>query len=221
FNNRPFNNPTELMQVPHSHSSKLLSDFMFQDPTQAWFNMYFSPGVPPAISQVNVPYGHLLNYFWTASNPTANDAMELSRLFDFVETRTPYLATEKYYNPNLFVTGNQAPAGFRPPLNYLSRFREPGRININTIFDNLVWDAAVRGSPTMCTLNSPEGDGGQFLLRMAVNRQGWGAAPGDLLSLNYNATFPSYFSNPFRTADSADMMPPIPTQLRQSAANGG
>lgn len=228
FNNRPFNNPSELMHVPCWHSSKLLEKFIFQDPTApppGWTNMYDPPN--KATGFVNVPYGHLLNFFWTASASTANDAMEMSRLFDFIETRTPYIGTEKYYNPVGFQSPNPAPAGFRPPFNYLSRFRDPGRININTTFSDNVWNAAVRGSPTMCTLNPPfEGDGGQFLARVALNRQGWGNNAGDLLTLAYDANYPSYFSNPFRTADSADMMPPNSNaapqfQPRKSAADGG
>jgi hypothetical protein len=221
FNNRPFNNPAELMNVPCWHSSKVLEHFIFEDHTATnWTNMYLRqfPAVP------NAPYGHLLNFFWTASGANANDAAELSRIFDFVETRSPFVDTEKYYNPYQFFSGNPAPAGFRPPFNYLSRFREPGRININTIFDDNVWNAAVRGSPAMCTFpqNTGEGDGGQFLLRLAMNRQGWGSNPTDLLTTsNYDVTQPSYFSNPFRTADSADMMPNNPATLRQTAANGG
>lgn len=225
FNNRPFNNPSELLQVPCWHSSKVLEHFIFQDPTgPSWINMY----QPQNALAPNAPYGHLLNFFWTATDATQNNAMEASRIFDFVETRTPYLDTEKYYNPDQFVFGNAAPAGFRPPFNYLSRFREPGRININTIFDNNVWNAAVRGSRDMCTLNPPfEGDGGRFLFRMALNRQGWGTTSADLLTLNYDANYPSYFGNPFRTADSADMMPQNPNgippqfQPRKPAANGG
>jgi hypothetical protein len=170
------------------------------------------------------PYGHLLNFYHTDYN-NGNTASEVSRLFDFVETRTPFIQTEKYYNPAQFVSPNQAPSGFRPPFNYLSRFREPGRININTIFDEGVWNAAVRGSPAMCTFqtNTNEGDGGQFLLRLALNRQGWGAGQGDLLNAtNYFAAYPSFFSNPFRTADSADMMPPTPGNLlRHPPAEGG
>lgn len=219
FNNRPFNNPSELLQVPCWHSSKVLDRFSFQDPTAtAYINMY----QPPNALSPNAPYGHLLNFFWTASDPTQNNAMEAARIFDFVETRTPYIDTEKYYSPDQFLSPTPAPAGYRPPFNYLSRFREPGRMNINTIFDDNVWNAAVRGSREMCTLNPPsEGDGGQFLTRLAINRQGWGTTPNHLLTTDpnlYDPTYPSYFSNPFRTADSADIMP---TVLRQSAAHGG
>jgi hypothetical protein len=231
FNNRPFNNPYELLQVPCQSSSQYLDKFNVQptgqptliDPAppgspQPWYGMY----QPPNFKAPSYPYSHLLNFYHT--DMIGNTASEVSRLFDFVETRTPFIQTEKYYNPTQFVSPNQAPSFFRPPFNYLSRFREPGRININTIFDEGVWNAAVRGSPAMCTFgtNTNEGDGGQFLLRLALNRQGWGAGAGDLLSIpNYNAAYPSFFSNPFRTADSADMMPSIPVNLRHPPAEGG
>ncbi len=140
-----------------------------------------------------------------------------------METRTPYIDTEKYYNPAQFVSPSQAPAGFRPPYNYLSRFREPGRININTIFDEAVWNAAVRGFPGMCSFPAPptgyEGDGGQFLARLVLNRQGYGSTTAEILQVN--STYPSLFSNPFRTGDSADMMPSIPVGLRHPVIDGG
>ena len=146
-----------------------------------------------------------------------------------METRTPYVDTEKYYSPALFSMGNPAPAGFRPPYNYLSRFREPGRMNINTIFDSSVWNAAVRGFPGMCTfpVASNEGDGGTFLGHLVLSRQGYGSTGADVLQ--HNPLYPSLFSHPFRTADSSDMMPPNPnaasippeTLPRKSPAHGG
>ncbi|MFN0022093.1 MAG: hypothetical protein ACKVP0_27915 [Pirellulaceae bacterium] len=228
FNNRPYNNPMELLNVPCWSASSLLKKFSFQnaDPMAlpgTWNNMY-QPQNPQLDSY---PYGHILNFFHSDANG-GNTAPEMSRLFDFVETRTPYSDTEKYYQPDQFLSPNPAPSGYRPPFNYLSRFREPGRININTILDDNVWNSAVRGSRDMCTLNAPnEGDGGRFRFRWALNRQGWGADSTQLLTLNYDPSYPSYFSNPFRTADSGDMMPqnpnsPPPQFLpRKSPANGG
>lgn len=226
FNNRPFITPLEMLQVPSASSSTLLDRFYFQntergtlvDPplAQTWNNMY----QPPNPLSDSFPYGHLLNFFHTDPN-LGNNSPEICRLFDFVETRTPYVDTEKYYNPAQFVSPNQAPAGFRPPYNYLSRFREPGRININTIFDEAVWNAAVRGFPGMCTFatNTNEGDGGQFLARLVLNRQGYGISSADMFQVN--SIYPSLFSNPFRTGDSADMMPAVPVGLRRPVADGG
>jgi hypothetical protein len=226
FNNRPFNNIMELLQVPCWPSSQLLRRFDGQyidpnpmNPPTSWTSMYQPPVLPVPPNQAPLYAPHLLNFFPTSTNPNANStAPEISRLLDYVETRTPYLDTEKNYNPVNFVSGNQAPAGYRPPFNYLSRFREPGRININTILDSNVWDAAVRGFPGMCG-QLPEGDSGTFLLHLVLSRQGYGTNAASMLQ--HNDTFPSLFSHPFRTADSADMMPPLPAQLRRSPAEGG
>ncbi len=227
FNNRPFNSPYELLQVPSRSSSTLLEMFHFQytgqptaldpaPPPATWNNMY----QPQSPNNPYFPYGHILNFFHTDYNG-GNTAAEVARLFDFVETRTPYIDTEKYFNPDQFLSPNPAPFGYRPPFNYLSRFREPGRININTIFDDAVWNAAVRGFPGMCTFqtNTNEGDGGQFLLRLALSRQGYGSTQAELLQVNTG--FPSLFSNPFRTGDSSDMMPSTPATLRHPVAEGG
>ena len=222
FNNRPFNNPMELLQVSCWHSSKVLENHGFEKsaPVSAnWINLYqpINPLYP------NSPYGHLLNFFNTSTNPNgASNAAEIGRLLDYVETRTPYISTEKYYNPAPpvnFAGDPNTPAGYRPPFNYLSRFREPGRININTIFDDNVWNAAVRGFPGMCSLAPPEGDNGLFLSHLVLSRQGYGQSGADILQ--HNPAYPSLFSDPFRTADSADMMPPVPAQLRRSPADGG
>ncbi len=235
FNNRPFNNVMELLQVPAWQSSKLLGKFdgQYLDPTTpSWTSLYQAP--PPGQT---IPYGHLPNFFYTTATPDGpppTDSPEFSRVLDYVETRTPYIDTEKYYRPDApanFATDPNTPAGFRPPFNYLSRFREPGRININTIFDSSVWDAAVRGFPGMCTLNPPnEGDGGTFLRHLVLSRQGYPALGGTGADiLQHNPSYPSLFSNPFRTADSADMMPlnpnaasiPVETHPRKSPAHGG
>jgi hypothetical protein len=52
------------------------------------------------------------------------------------------------FNPSTFSTSPLSETGvFRPPFNVLSRFREPGRININTIFHPRVWAAVLDPNP--------------------------------------------------------------------------
>ena len=50
------------------------------------------------------------------------------------------MGTEKWYNPTHFANASATEATrFRPPFNCLSRFREPGRVNLNTATDARVW----------------------------------------------------------------------------------
>lgn len=206
FNNRPFTSNMELLQVPAWPSSMVLERFTVRSPTAAWPNVY-DPNNPAA------PYGHLLNFFQTTLTPTTNNAPELARILEFLEVPSPYVGTERMYNVGPFLSPAFAPPGYRPPYNTLSRFRDPGRININTIFEAYVWNSAVRGFPGMCTFPSPEGDGtGAFLSDLSLSRQQ--PAPGGTL-LTHDATYPSLLANPFRPATAADLMPSIPAGLRQ------
>jgi hypothetical protein len=126
------------------------------------------------------------------------------RLFDYVEVRSPFAGAEKWYNPSQFVN---LPVGlYRPPFNFMSRFRDPGRININTIFDHPdtttynpdIWSAVVGhrpdgSNPTLADLWD----------EIYTSRQGY-------TGTGMNAAWPTRFGNPFRPADAADLMPNIP-----------
>src|SRR5262249_42900496 len=99
-------------------------------------------------------------------------------------------------------TGGTAPLGvcYRPPFNKLSRFRDPGKVNINTIFDTQIWDSVVGQFPGLRTADN-------FATQLFLSRQGQYGGAGLLAA---NANYPTWFANPFRTADSADLMPPVP-----------
>jgi hypothetical protein len=154
------------------------------------------------------PFGHMLNLFQSSqinanvdnstappsfaqAQTTAVMAPHLFRLFDYVEAPSPYAGTERWYNPTNFT----AMTGYAPPFNKLSRFRDPGRINLNTVYDDDVWDALVAQFPG---LQSVDGFTSQF----ALSRQGDGGTVNVM-----NPVWPTRFGNPFRSADSADLMP--------------
>ena len=58
---------------------------------------------------------------------------------------------------------------FRPPYNYLTRFRDPGRININTIFDAAVGEGLLKGDPSY----DPTLLGGAMFARILQSRRGY------------------------------------------------
>ena len=94
-------------------------------------------------------------------------------------------------------------AGLHPPFNTVSNYRDPGKVNINTIADpaaGAVWNA-IRGASNQQTSTI----GGPAFQDVAVSRQGYGSQ-ATLYQFD-NQQFPSIFSNPFRAPGGADMVP--------------
>ena len=204
WNNRPFTSPLELMLVPWPRSSRLPSRFDMTAPGDP----YTSP---------TPHFQHLLNFFHSEQNTPAH----LYRIFDYMAVRSPYIGAEKWYFPGLDTNGDgdcldagELPgfggppfdieaASFRPPYNRLSRFRDPGRVNLNTV--------AIQGtrSPVLETIFGdfiPAANMGAAVNAIRLSRQGFNDPPGGAL---YNSAFPSMFTNPLRPESSADMMPDI------------
>ncbi len=142
--NRPFANQLELSSVPIYPSSQLLARA---------FSSAFNPstGLPkdpyPASNVNQTGFGYLPNwfndrddtYFSAPGSPTVHET-EWSSMLDYVTVPSRYLATEQYFHVD---TTNPAPPpifGINPPYNHWSRFREPGKVNLNTILDDRVWN---------------------------------------------------------------------------------
>jgi hypothetical protein len=225
WNNRPFSNAMELLNVPASAPGRLALEMTPDYPSlpnssvtpqitsgNNNANPYYDTTAANIAYRAHWPFGHLLNMLQTTlintqpsygggaptfpNAPTsAVTAPHLYRLFDFVEVPSPFAGAERWYNPASF----SAITAYEPPFNKLSRFRDPGRINLNTIFDDDVWDAAISQFPGMRSLDL-------FSTQMALSRQ------GDSGTVNLmNPAYPTRFANPFRPADSADLMPPVGT----------
>ncbi len=161
WNNRPFVSPLELMQVPKSRSSRVLADYSpFEvnsgNPSAPQGGIYSGvTNLPP------LPYsGHLWDLFQsvapTAGNPPATTDPRLYGILEYVQVPSPFVGTETELNPQTFSTtlhNEQASFSlFHPPFNKVSNYRDPGRININTIpSDNAsnstssVWNAILSG----------------------------------------------------------------------------
>jgi hypothetical protein len=80
-------------------------------------------------TEPRLPYGHLLN-FYQNENTLSSGAVKVAhyyRIFDFVEVPSRFVGTASWFDPT-----NTLPT-YHPPFNYLSRFRDPGLININTM----------------------------------------------------------------------------------------
>jgi hypothetical protein len=106
WSNRPFASKFELMNVPRSSSSRLPLDY----------------DVPPTSSEYAAGdlgrFPHLVNFLQA----------DFHRIFDFVDVPSRFVGAERWYTGEDF----RSIPYFRPPFNRLSRFRVPGKINLNT-----------------------------------------------------------------------------------------
>jgi hypothetical protein len=214
FHNRPFSNPMELLLVPSSSPGRLCSEL-----TPGPLNASLSPSPYDAAGDpqsLRSPVGHLLNLFHTADQSASpNAASQLGRLLDYVEVPSPYQGAERWFTPAHFtapVLPTNPLATYRPPFNKASRFRDPGRININTIFDERILWAAF-GMPPSTVGDTPLQDRSSigwntlaFANKVFMSRQGYGTSP----PLTMNPAYPTRFANPIRSADASDMMPDLP-----------
>jgi hypothetical protein len=213
WNNRPFMNPAELLLVPTCAPNRLMLEMSPNNPVVP--NAAGNPYTANTANDVKWPYGHLLNFF--QSSGTDNTAMNLARLFDYVETPSNFVGNERWYSPNQMTGAGASPWPayrpphlYRPPFNSLSRFRDPGKINLNTISDLNVWKAIIGYDPG-AVLGGLRTPADEFFL----SRQGYAGSIGQM-----NQAYPSIFSNPFRPADAADLMPNA-ANMRKAPAEVG
>jgi hypothetical protein len=216
FANRPFANPYELLMVPASAPSRLalevtpghLGQDNMNPPVNTPAAQWGSNPNPYDFTNAEAlrkPFGHLLNFFHTEDTGPKQTPPALSphfqRMFDYIEVPSPYASAERWFNPSL---GHFDNAGlYRPPFNKLSRFRDAGRININTIFDDQILISAMGQFPGLDTFGS-----GSFADKLFRSRQGYGALGSAPFAMD--PAFPTIFANPFRPLDAADQMPDIP-----------
>ena len=153
WNDRPFANPYELLYVPRTPPGRFFTNYR---------NLDYPKGTSPdpmpypmvASSTYNAddlfaactPGAHLLPISSITDVPApgatrTRNADLLVRLFEYVRVRSPFTGTETA------ITGigdDGRPSRFVGPFNRLSRYREPGRINLNTIdasFGPKIWNA--------------------------------------------------------------------------------
>ncbi len=222
--NRPYVSPLELMMVPTCSASKLLVNAGSVS-TDANYHQYYcilgtaSTGVNPytpalnpnTLAGVAVPYPHLMNFFQsTASTATgAASSPQFHRILDFVGVPSPFVGTETWINPNYCASP------YLPPFNRISAFREPGRINLNTIYSQEVFNGLMAGGfPLASDLNTLWGN-------FVKSRSGGTstdvlAMPDSSKSTEFGQPFRSFggFSPPAREIDST-LLRSYPTTTSQ------
>lgn len=189
WNNRPFLSPMELLLVPTSAPARLQHELGMR--IQSFSDHYadMQPG-----GAAGAPFSHLLNFFLSDANANTPDA-NFYRLLEFVHVPSRYSGTEELLNPALLQGTAAGPHEYHPPYNRISRYREPGKINLNTIAasDDSIWRAVMNMRQNYTV--DPAWSGPQFWAMVAGARVG--AAGG-----------PSLLGNPFRSFGNTYQVPP-------------
>jgi len=177
WNNRPFVSQMELLQVPRSSSSSLLADFAIAATTSPY-------------AEEKATFNHLLNFFY--SDHTADDATNLYRLFEYVHVPSRFSGADLVLYWSVFTQSGSAYDLLRPPFNKISHYRTPGKINVNTVYDEKVWDAVWNSHQSLPYTSLVE------------TRRGYSTG-SDLFEMN--DAYPTFFAKPFRAPGSGDLVP--------------
>lgn len=164
WNDRPYYSKYELMLVPKSSPSELLAEYSTLNSTSQPYDMNeegeYSRTYDPG--GAGDPKSHLLNFFYHSDKDGSDQHNDLYRIFEFVDVPSRFSGLEEMLDPTSFEatdtpwTNNQTIFGwgpeanpkrqFPPPYNYLSKYREPGKVNLNTVFDDgSTWRAILGG----------------------------------------------------------------------------
>ncbi len=193
--NRPFVDQYELMLVPSTRQYELLHDYEVVA-AAAMLNPY-APAGPE-----EVPFPHLVNFFRTPNPDGSRQAPSFYRLMDFVHVPSPFVGTTTAGEPS-DLAGTADFHFFHPPFHGISLFREPGRVNVNTIT-----------SPRVAAglLDFPSLSGTGFWDIVATSRKGVARTNGDAAAiqsamLGMDGSVPSRFLRPFRSWFGSHLVP--------------
>jgi len=226
--NRPFSNPLEILLVPALPSSRLLAYdqnnyYKYyrvpRDGTNPATNLnpyQPNPAAGPSDPDVaNDPYPHLLNFFWSvgAGGGTGNPlAPEFHRILEFIRVPSPFVSTELQMNPAMSVTSGHQ---FAPPNHMIPFCREPGRINLNTVFSPEIFRSILNEPASLLTRPADWNDTtnyptARFWHEFLDSRRGYGITGNTWLSrmLELNPDYPTRLGNPFRSFGGFSNVPP-------------
>jgi hypothetical protein len=218
WNDRPYVSHYELLQVPFLSSSQLLKEYR-QRETRGDLRKFTNSSLeyvdavdPIATSPPSSPlpedwpyddangngvrpvFEHVGNFF--DSRP--GQALHIYRVLEYLRVPSRFLGTETMFNPNAFQTG-AGTQGFHPPFNRIPTYREPGRININTVVHPFVWAGLF------------DGFSGPSYYEMDASRRGYGPIGGAPV---FSPPHPTMFFNPFRAPGSRVLVPPRVASLQ-------
>ena len=135
-------------------------------------------------------FEHLMNFF--------DENTKFYRILDYVGVPSPFIYTEIQAPPSLAAgsTGHF----FKPPFNRIPLYREPGRININTIPSERVWQALVDKIPGIASFSAIQDSRKEKPFRAALpglNREDTLLRGGPLLAAQSDAPYNATAPNPY------------------------
>ena len=163
WNNRPYVSQLELANVPWTSSFWLTDKFDTAEKDRDVYNpspRYGSAATTPAqhapgqftgSEQYSGRYGHLLNM-----HGDSDYSPGLQRTLDFLQVPSRFVGADHYVNPATFsnqlhdpptdASGNPCSYPFdsnvmAAPFDAISNYRNPGKINLNTVTDPRIWNA--------------------------------------------------------------------------------
>ena len=184
WNNRPYVSPLELLLVPTTKSRDLLPNYAT------------ASGASP-YTTLSAPYPHLLDFFQSSvPSTTAGASPQFHRILEYLGVPSPFVGTETWANPD--PTKIQSP--YLPPFDRISAYREPGRINLNTIYSQQVFNGLMSGFPNM------QATWGNFVQSRS------GGTSTNVLAMPVG-NCPTEFAHPFRSFGGASMIPSLSGNL--------
>jgi hypothetical protein len=234
WNNRPYVSAGELLQVPKLSTAELPRAFAFNNGTRIEKYDGDPNQIDPDDYEIDGPFSHLMNFFRTKSGPLATSGsptydpskyppvVGLYRVLDYVGVPSRYVGTETWLSPASFGSGgdptsvDDARYLRQPPFNKISNYREPGRVNINTLGGDgkgAVWHGMFHDKPKYGgDPNAPEAhaaidDDGLVSVRRGYGTFGnpTGTFSGEPSFLN--ADYPTLLGNPFRAPGAGNLVP--------------
>ena len=214
--NRPFANPLELLQVPALHSSRLLLSYE-NDVTRtaevytsgkesfAHLGPFFSALRKDTQTEKNS--GKLRGVTGEDATPWTSLVPNFYRLLEYVHVPSRFVDAQVQGNPAL-MNNIKEPHVFHPPFHFIPTYREPGKINLNTIFDRRDDGLPIyRALANDHALPSWE--------EFVKARRGYASVAAGDPDPDYGLeaglpALPTRFANPFRSFAGEWLVPPVP-----------
>jgi hypothetical protein len=186
WNNRPYVSQYELMLVPRTSSSQLLSVF----------GINTGPNVDYVTDVADQDrFDHLMNFF--RATDAGQASADLHQLFDYIHVPTKFTDFKDFKDLQLFADDSLS---FKPPYNFLPTFREPGRMNLNTIYTPEIFNGLKGGAELQ---GGHHGDA--TWPNFVASRRGANLTTGSVSRIFDTTTNQSYFANPFRSGEGGNL----------------
>lgn len=234
--NRPYVSGHEIMQVPALSPSRLLAaPVNYAAGVEPRRGFTYAGAVDEYTSNDDnmqgIVFGHLQDVFDQYGRSFVSDANMMMpsperppmfhRILDYVGVPSRFAGTQSslsaslgyFQAPTLALTSatNPMPFPFCAPFNLVNEYREPGKINLNTVFDpivfrGLVGDVTAQGYEMTTGLTNSPGNNDNWQ-RFWESRRGYN--PTDAGGVNVavtagagelNSISPTFFAQPFRAA---------------------